>query len=98
MKTVTGAARKLTGASMAAFLTLDADEADDVLFVRATLGPRAGVVARRRGPDRRAAARGGARGARRRSASTTRGTIDEYAAHARRDHAGARAAAAQLRS
>jgi PAS domain S-box-containing protein len=38
MKTVTGAARKLTGASVAAFLTLDPEEADDVLFVRATSG------------------------------------------------------------
>ena len=38
MKTVTGAARKLTGASVAAFLTLEPEEADDVLFVRATSG------------------------------------------------------------
>ena len=49
MKTVTGAARKLTGASMAAFLATDPDDADGVLVVRGGVGPGAAIVARRRG-------------------------------------------------
>jgi PAS domain S-box-containing protein len=40
MKTVTGAARKLAGASMAAFLTVDAAEPDGPFFVRAVSGRR----------------------------------------------------------
>jgi PAS domain S-box-containing protein len=38
MKTVTGAARKLSGASMAAFLHVDADDAENKLVVRARSG------------------------------------------------------------
>ena len=40
MKTVTGAARKLAGASMAAFLRVDADEPDGPFLVRAVSGRR----------------------------------------------------------
>ena len=90
MKTITGAARKLTGATMGAFLALDPDEPDGVLFVRAGSGrvreSSLGVVGadRRRRCSRPRSRHDG------RSASTTRPRTTEYARDARRDHAVAR--------
>ena len=96
MKTVTGAARKLTGASMGAFLRVDADEPDGPLFVRAISGRRResslGVAsARSTRPCSPRRSRGLAPVPARR-----RDGRPQIRRHARRDHARARTAAAKL--